>query len=159
MLEGIINRPTDGLLEKGLELARVRHQVIANNLANVDTPGYKRKDVDFSSVFAAELVREAREAAAPQRSISLRLVTTQPGHLTTTAGRPGGSGAAGAGADGSGIVVVEDGSTTFRVDGNNVDVDSEMAKLAENTIYYQALAQQVDKRLRTMLTVIDEGRR
>lgn len=159
MLEGIINRPTDGLLEKGLELARVRHQVIANNLANVDTPGYKRKDVDFSSVFAAELVREAREAAATQRSISLRLVTTQPGHLTTTAGRPGGSGAAGAGADGSGIVVVEDGSTTFRVDGNNVDVDSEMAKLAENTIYYQALAQQVDKRLRTMLTVIDEGRR
>lgn len=154
LLDPILNRPADRLLEKGLELARTRHEAIANNLANVDTPGYKRKDVDFASVFAAELSREARGTSATggaESAPTLALARTHAKHLPGVARADGGLN--------GDVRLVEDGSTSFRVDGNNVDIDAEMAKLAENTIYYQAVAQQIDRRFRMTLAVVDEGRR
>ena len=55
-----------GLLTKLLDVAHVRHEVIAQNVANVNTPGYRRQDVQFEQAFAQAL-------AANQQGTALRL--------------------------------------------------------------------------------------
>ena len=49
MISGILCGDITSLLEKGLDLASLRHWAISNNIANVNTPGYKRRDVDFQA--------------------------------------------------------------------------------------------------------------
>lgn len=106
------------LLEGGLDGLSLRNKVLADNIANNDTPNFKRSDVNFESVLQAAIGKDP----------VLPLKTSLPGHL------PGvGTGA--------GAVVVQDNSTTIRNDGNNVDIDSEMAKVGENTIHYYSLVQ------------------
>ncbi len=124
---GIIGKLSDGLGE-----AAVRHRVIANNLSNLNTPGFKRSHLPFGS-----FLREAE---------GFRPVMTHPGHL------PGKAREKGPG-------VVKDTATSMRSDGNNVDLDREMAELAMNQLYYQALAQQLNDRLGAARYVINEGRR
>lgn len=46
-MPGFIGGPVEKVLQRGLDVAALRHQVIANNIANVDTPRYKAKDVTF----------------------------------------------------------------------------------------------------------------
>ncbi|NPV71229.1 MAG: flagellar basal body rod protein FlgB [Firmicutes bacterium] len=50
MVGRVVNDATMSLLEKGLDLASVRHRAISGNLANANTPGYKRRDVSFETV-------------------------------------------------------------------------------------------------------------
>jgi flagellar basal-body rod protein FlgB len=119
-------------LERALEVAVRRHEALASNVANADTPGYRRQDVRF----AEELQR------AEQR---LALVRTDPGHLPAP-GR-------------SATVRVEREATVGRPDGNNVDVEFELASLAENGLWYQALIRQLGARFAMWRTVITEGRK
>jgi len=77
----------------------------------------------------------------------LRLLVTHPGHFSgQTAATPAPQ-------------VVRDNTTSYRNDGNNVDIDVEMARLAENSIYYDALAKQMSYRLGALRSAIYEGRR
>lgn len=129
----------DGLLDKislGLDWAALRQRAIANNLANVDTPGYKREDVSFP-----EVLRQAEESEAPY----LALAVTAPGHLVSDA-QPT-------------LMVYRDASTSYRNDGNNVDIDVETAELAKNALYYNALINQAALYLANLRLVISEGRR
>lgn len=125
-------------LEKALEGTALRHRAIANNIANVDTPGYKRMEVYFE---------EELQRALSGNGIAGR--RTHPAHL------PIGS------ADPAGVTptVVTDPSTSYRLDGNNVDIDIEMAKLAKNTLLYNALVQEVAAELGRLRTAITEGRK
>jgi flagellar basal-body rod protein FlgB len=107
------------LLEGGLDGLSLRNKVLADNIANVDTPNFKRSDVDFDKVLQA--------AMGDEDAGTLELKRTSPRHL------------AGVPLAGDGFVVPDLG-TAFRNDGNNVDIDSEMTKLAENTLQYNALA-------------------
>ena len=50
MVGKVVHDETMSLLEKGLDLASVRHRAISSNIANVNTPGYKRRDVSFEAV-------------------------------------------------------------------------------------------------------------
>lgn len=129
----------DGLLDKiglGLDWAALRQRAIANNLANVDTPGYKREDVSFP-----EVLRQAEEGETPH----LALTVTAPGHLVPKAEAT--------------PLVYRDASTSYRNDGNNVDIDVETAELAKNALYYNALINQAALRLANLRLVISEGRR
>lgn len=107
------------MLEKKLDAAALRQKVIANNLANVDTPGFKKSHVEFENV-----LRQA------QNKDSLRLRTTDSRHIDFSINIQAAQ-----------ARVLIDNSTSQRNDGNNVDIDSEMTALAKNGIDYQAISQ------------------
>lgn len=123
-------------LSKGLDWAAKRQQTIANNIANVDTPGYKRQDVTFP---------EALAQAAKGQSTKLTLRRTNAGHLAPPS-------------VGTYSTITQKG-TSHRNDGNNVDMELETAELAKNALYYDALIDQLGGYLRNLRLVISEGRR
>lgn len=131
----------DLALRSALDGTVLRHRAIAENLANVDTPGYKRLEVEFATALKAA-VSAAEQPREP-------LVRTDERHF------PGGGG----GSLGAQPAVFRVGETTGRADGNNVDPDAELTKLAENTLLYNALTQVLGRRLAMQRFVLSEGRR
>ncbi|WP_434512034.1 flagellar basal body rod protein FlgB [Desulfitobacterium sp. AusDCA] len=111
--------PLMNMLEKKLDASALRQKVIANNVANVDTPGFKTSHVEFEDILKRALNKE---------SLSLR--KTDPRHIDPSIN-----------VQAAQARVVIDNSTTLRNDGNNVDIDKEMADLAKNGIDYQAISQ------------------
>lgn len=125
-------------LEMSLDAAALRHKVIADNIANVDTPGYKRKSV----VFESELKK-----ALEQKNNSFTGYRTDPRHLYIGAGNDLGRI--------EGKIVTHPG--ILNNNKNNVDIDYEMAALAKNQLWYNTLVGQLNHHYRMMRTVI-EGR-
>ncbi len=123
------------LLSQSLDVAALRQRVIANNLANLNTPGFKRSTVSFEE--------SLRKAVGDQR---LKLKTTHPAHIQPSSGIPRPE-------------VKVDASTGRRVDGNNVDLEREMLDLVANQLFYNTLVQQVSGRLDNWRYVINQGRR
>jgi flagellar basal-body rod protein FlgB len=121
------------MLEQGLDYAALREKVIANNIANADTPNYKAKDVQFK----AELVRAVH---------SLEAKRTNPKHLPFSHSMN------------EKFVVATKGNLVYNHNGNNVDIDREMSNLAENQIYYNALIERLNGNLATLKTVIRGGK-
>ena len=133
--------PHAALLEQAISAASIRHKVIANNIANVNTPGFKRSEVLFE-----DALREALEQ--PKKKTALPLTTTHERHIGLKQRiNP----------IGPQVRTVTENS--FRTDGNNVDIDFEMAGMAKNTIYYDAAVQQLSRYYSSIKSVINEGRR
>ena len=124
------------ILVKALDFQSQRHLLIASNISNLDTPGYQAKDIDFKS----QLVN------AMGRGGDLAMKVTQSGHL--------GPGASALKSMQPQIFIESDES---RSDGNNVNIDKEMAKLAENQIAYNATIQMLSKRSSTIRAAINES--
>lgn len=122
MLDQIMASGEFDYLGRGLKAASLRQEVIANNLANVNTPKFKRSEVAFEALLAKELYGDRREGTLP-------LVRTHDKHLPVSGFKKRAE-----------AKIELDGSTEMRVDQNNVDVDIEMASLAKNQIYYNAMA-------------------
>jgi flagellar basal-body rod protein FlgB len=97
---------------------------IANNIANVNTPAFKRTDVTFKEALAAELPRY-------DDSTDLAMVTDDPKQI------PGGPNFE---AQPFSVTSTLDDTQQMRVDGSNVDVDQEMAKLSINSAYSQTMS-------------------
>ncbi len=114
----IFSGKTFGALTQALDATALRQEAIASNLANANTPGYKRKDVSF----ALEL--------AERRHDSLALAGSNTAHLDT----PDDS-------ENTPPTVVTDAAGAMRLDGNNIDPDAEAARLAETEVTYAALTQ------------------
>lgn len=125
-------------LVKNLDGAAARQRAIASNVANIDTPNYKRLVVQFEDQLQKALMTKGE----------LTLWKTHPGHISNLPElgqvRP---------------EVVRDESATMRTDGNNVDVEQEMIELAANTLNYQVSSQQLNSRLAMLRYAINEGRR
>jgi len=141
VLKSLVTSPQLRVLEQALEASSLRHKLISNNIANVNTPGYKRSDVNFAAALQATL------AGMDPGSKKLPLRATHERHIVparTPLATP---------------VVVTDTNTSVRRDDNNVDIDIEMANMAMNTIYYQAVAQMVNRYFANISTAITEGRR
>jgi len=102
------------LLRSAVEFAGRRHEVLAKNLANVETPGYRAQDV----VFQQELEGVLRGRVIP--------VSFAPPADGAQALRP---------------VVVYSNDTQRRVDGNDVDLDKQMVRVSQNTGYHNAMVQ------------------
>ncbi len=134
MLEQIMNSANVNNLSRGLEAAGLRHKVLANNIANVNTPNFKRSEVVFETLLAKELYGDD--------SGRLDMVRTNDKHLPMNS--EGGARAA----------MVQDNTTTMRTDNNNVDIDVEMANLAKNQIYYNAMAQSIGGYFTKMKNII-----
>jgi flagellar basal-body rod protein FlgB len=126
----MINRLTSDdmmeLVHNALDAASLQHMALSNNIANVDTPGFKRSEVAFS-----EKLKRAIDEKSNAKGV-LNLARTDSKHIGLD-DTP----------DLAGIKpeLVQQVTTSFRNDQNNVDIDVEMAKLAQNTVIYQALAQ------------------
>ncbi len=127
------------LLEKSLNASWARNEVISQNLSNVDTPNYKRKDVTFEQYLNDSL-----------DSKNLEGITTDERHIPIKSKN----------IDKIKPEITQDNSdTSMRIDGNNVDIDSEMAYLAKNTIQYNSLIQMINSNYSKIKNVISEGRR
>jgi flagellar basal-body rod protein FlgB len=125
-----------GVHAAALDVRGRRTELIANNLANADTPGYKARDIDF---------REAMARASGEKATQgVHLTTTQPGHLGGTASA--------------------DAATSpdlkYRtplapaLDGNTVDTQLEQAAFAENAVRYQATLTFLNNKFRGLMTAI-----
>lgn len=137
MLEQIMNSSNFNYLGRGLAAANLRQEVISNNIANVNTPNFKKSDVVFEELLAKEIGMDD--------SGRLPLVRTHDRHLPV--GMIGGAKAS----------IQEDDTTTMRVDNNNVDIDIEMASLAKNQIYYNAMATELGGYVNKLKNVITSG--
>ena len=138
MLEQIMNSSNFDYLGRGLAAATMRHEVISNNIANVNTPNFKRSAVNFEDLLAKELHLDNDDRR-------LDMVRTHDRHLPMAL--PGKVHA----------VIEEDGTTTMRVDNNNVDIDIEMAGLAKNQLYYNAMTTELGSFINRMKGVITSG--
>jgi len=121
------------LLEGGLDGLSLRNRVLADNIANADTPNFKRSDVSFDNVLQAALQKKDAGQITLKRTSSLHMSATG---MTRD------------------NFVIQDQNTTFRNDGNNVDIDIEMTKLAENTLHYNALSRSLSSHLSMLKQVI-----
>lgn len=124
-----------GVHAQALKVQSQRMEVLADNLANVDTPNYKARDIDFKAALA--------QAGSP--GTSLPLETTAAGHLGGTS--PTGD-------------VDPSGALKYRVplapslDGNTVDAQLEQAAFADNTVRYQATLSFITSKLKGLMTAI-----
>ena len=118
---------------QALNLRAQRHQILASNIANADTPHYKAQDFDFSSAL--------KEAMAGRSSGDLPLAKTSPGHI--------------AGGSGSGSVrLMYRTPSQDSDDGNTVDMDNERAQFSENAIQYEAGLTFITHHIKSMMTAI-----
>ena len=107
------------ILEQIIRTTTFRHKVLASNIANVDTPGYKTKDVPFNTLVKNQV---------------LGLSRTNPNHFQGTNSLPG-----------NGEMVALDRSPWE--DGNNVALDMELANMTENALLYEAGTKLFSKKL------------
>ena len=125
--------------EKALQGTWLRNEAISQNIANVDTPGYKRKTVSFE-----------QQLSDAMDNSSFKGFRTDPRHIPI----------GGSSVDDVNINTSEDNSSTsMRLDGNNVDIDSEMADMAKNSIQYNTLVQGISDQYKKILSAISEGRK
>ncbi|MGN0342603.1 MAG: flagellar basal body rod protein FlgB [Roseburia sp.] len=117
------------VLDKAADASWQREQTIANNIANVDTPGYKRQDVDFESVLKSEL------GQSKYTSLDEKVSTIHMDHLKAT-------------------VRTEYAGFSYRSDGNNVDIDTENVELASETLRYLGLTDSINQEFARLKSVM-----
>jgi flagellar basal-body rod protein FlgB len=128
---------TIAMLQKSLNVGSVRHKVLTSNIANIDTPNYKAFEVVMEDVY-----KHNSRLNGP-----IELVRTQPRHLS---GRHSAS-------NPIKIKTVDSSGNNFRADGNTVDLDRTMGKLAENTLLYRTAAQIIKRKFQGLKSVIQGG--
>lgn len=139
MIDKLLGSMSLNILERGLDASSARQKVIANNLSNVSTPGFKASEVSFEEELQLALAGDT--GISGTRTNARHIPIGEPQLMDV---KP--------------IIRNIDG-TELRNDANNVDIDREMAMLAKNTVMYNALAQKVSSEFSKLRYVISEGRR
>ena len=111
------------------DAAWLRNDVIANNIANVATPGYKRQDIDFESQLQRAL-KNSRYTTMDAKVSNIRTNSLNPRTYTDNA------------------------NFSYRLDGNNVDIDTENVQLAANQIKYNGLVQSMNAEFTNLKSVM-----
>lgn len=110
------------LMNKAITATMVRKSVISQNISNVDTPGYKRKDVEFESILQKEIKK------SEGNELNLRAIEPK--------------------------IYIDYSNSSYRLDGNNVDIDVEMAEEAKVSARYNALITRVNSQLGRFSTIL-----
>ena len=113
-----------GVMEKSLDALWLKQNVISNNIANVDTPGYKSQEVKFENLLS--------EAVSNSGDISNLEVPN--------------------------AVIIKNEDTSVRVDGNNVDIDTENLELYRTQIQYEYMVQKLSDQYSNIKIAIMEGK-
>lgn len=108
------------LLKDDLNVSALRNRVIANNISNINTAGYKRKYVSFEDTLQNTI-----------KSVSLK--TSSEKHISSSS-------------ESGDERIITDNSTSTRSDGNNVDIDTEMVNLTANNMMYESLTTALNNR-------------
>lgn len=119
------------ILDKAADASWMRENVITNNIANIDTPGYKRQDVDFESVLQKALGKTKYSSLDKK----VRELNQDLGKLTTT-------------------FYTDAANYSYRLDRNNVDENTENAELASESLRYQLLTTAITNNFSRMQTVL-----
>lgn len=117
------------IMDKAADASWLRNEVINNNIANNDTPGYKRKDVQFDEILATQL-KATRYQNLDDSVNTVRLNTLNAKIYTDST------------------------NYSYRIDGNNVDIDTENVELASNEIKYNALIDSIGHEFARLKSVI-----
>lgn len=104
------------LLAASADYSWTRNEVISSNIANVDTPNYKRQDVSFESVLST---------AVAQATNKTNNLTKAVKNINYDAVKP--------------TIYTDNANLSYRIDGNNVDIDQEQIELASNQLYYKGV--------------------
>lgn len=114
---------------KALDYRSMRQDLIAGNIANVDTPFYRPRDIDFESYLSNAM----NEEFGKSRNMELQMAETSSRHLPAIEERVKG-----------GMIFFRDGHMA-RNDGNSVDLDVETSEMGKNSVMYQALVSALKK--------------
>ena len=125
----VLNSTSMALLEKSLDAVWQRQQVIANNIANAATPGYKSQHLEFETLLERKL-----EASGDDEDSTIRAI----GQVKPK--------------------VVRDESTSSMEDGNNVDLDHENIEMARAQMQYSYLTNSISAQIKRLKYVVSEGR-
>ena len=117
------------VLDRAAVASWTRETVIGNNIANVDTPGYKRQDVAFEDVLKRELKSSKYDTL--QKAVDNVSLNKLEGRTYT-----------------------DYASYSYRLDGNNVDIDTENVELASEQLRYQTLTSAVSNEFTRMNTAM-----
>ncbi|MBD7983523.1 flagellar basal body rod protein FlgB [Sporosarcina sp. Sa2YVA2] len=124
---------TISLLEQGLNFSSTKGKAISQNIANIDTPNYKAKNVSFKDTLHTVQQNSITAYQTNDLHINFKSKSSQPG-------------------------VSNYSNFRYRQDGNGVDMDKEQADLAANQIYYNALIDRLNGKFGTLQNVIKGGR-
>ncbi|WP_080146607.1 flagellar basal body rod protein FlgB [Marinilactibacillus piezotolerans] len=117
------------LLHRALDASDLRQEMVSNNIANVNTPGYKAKRVEFES-----LLTEAMNGTGLSRTNDRHFGANSINEVTAR--------------------VEEQEGNMVGDDGNNVAIDTEMAELSANNLYYQSLISQTSAQYSMLRSVL-----
>ncbi|HSV30831.1 MAG TPA: flagellar basal body rod protein FlgB [Atribacteraceae bacterium] len=132
----IVHNRIINLLERGLDASAFRHGILAGNVSNVETPGYRRFDMDFTGYL---------EAGIQKQTAKLPLVFTHENHFREGPYRIKG-------------LEKEMEEFAVRQDASGVDIEKEMTLVLQNALYHQILSRIISDRLSGLRNVIREVR-
>lgn len=139
MFENTTMSRTNFLLERALDVESLRRKVISNNIANVDVPHFKRREVNFES----ELKRAIMERENPANKLQAKTSDSRhipfyvPGDIRDVTPR-----------------INLDYNTTYRNDGNNVDIEKEIVDASKNQMRYNAFVTILNSNFRSLKHVM-----
>jgi flagellar basal-body rod protein FlgB len=132
-------KPMD-IIQKGLSASWTRNAVIRNNIANVETPGFKASDVEFETILAKSIYDGGngfKGTKTHPKHIDIGVSSKMPNYEKRIIKRNG---------------------LSMRADGNDVDIESENTKLVQNSLYYYTLMEKMNSEIRRLRAAISEGR-
>lgn len=136
MIDKLVTGTT--LLEKSLDASWYRNDAISQNIANIDTPGYKKKKVSFEEYLSDFGSSDDFEGfRTDPRHIKIGKSSIEDAEINMSE---------------------ENTNLEMRLDGNNVDIDSEMAFMAQNSIKYNVLIQRLSGKFKSIKSVISGGK-
>lgn len=124
---------TFSVLENGLDYSSLKQKVVSQNIANVDTPKYKAKDASFKGVLQAAMNKSIEANRTDERHFEFKQNYLQPAVTTRK-------------------------NVQYNHNGNSVDLDKEMAELASNQIYYNAVTDRLNGKFSSLLNVVKGGK-
>lgn len=124
-------------LQKGINASWARNEVIMNNIANIDTPGFKRSEIEFEDLFESSL-KAGRS--------KLDMTTTNSAHISNLI-------------ESTDVthIQAQDDDTSIRYDENNVSIETEMAALAKNSLEYYTLISKINAEFTKLNLAITGG--
>ena len=117
------------VLDKAADAAWQRHELISNNIANQDTPGYKRQDIDFESQLA-QAMKQSKYTSIDSKVSNLNMNRLKPRSYTDYE------------------------NYSYRLDENNVDIQVENVNLAKNQLKYNGLMTSVRMEFQNLINAM-----
>ena len=121
------------VLSSAADAAWTRNEVLNNNIANVDTPGFKRQDMVFEPLLQNEIGRQGKTSSTLDKKVA---------NVDYKKLKP--------------YVYTDHSQLSTRLDGNNVDIDVEEAELASNQLMYDGIIEGLNSEFERMKAVLSK---